>query len=93
MREHLGMQGFDIRYAKGEKIKHTYLASQQNTLNAVVPVHTKAERGLFKLLVSHLAVAEKRQPNWETMAVQWSSHTNGKTIFYKVSNGADSNSN
>lgn len=70
-----------------------HLASQQNTLNAVVPVHTKAERGLFKLLVSHLAIAEKHQPNWETMAVQWSSHTDGKTIFYKVSNRADSNSN
>jgi hypothetical protein len=85
-RTHLGMLDFHPSFAEKKKTKHTYLARQQNTRTAVLPVHTKAERGLFALLVSdvHGLFAGKREPNWEAVASRWVGHSDGVTIFYKV---------
>jgi hypothetical protein len=85
-RTHLGMLDFHPSFAEKKKTKHTYLARQQNTRTAVLPVHTKAERALFALLVSdvHGLFAGKREPNWEAVVSRWVGHSDGVTIFYKV---------
>lgn len=89
----LGMHDFNGEFAKAMKTRYQHLAIQQNTLVAVVPVHTKAERALFRAMI---AVSGKEgegqglfngksQPNWETVAAQWNEHGDGREIFYKVS--------
>ena len=81
------MHAFNREYARGMKIRHQYLATQQNTLVAVLPVHTKAERALFKSLVADPKglFAKERMPSWEAVAAQWSELVDGQDIFYKVS--------
>ena len=67
------------------KHRNTYLARRQGTRYAVLPVHTAKERSLFHSLV-HTSTAFKTsgQPNWHMLAIEWSGHANGKTVFYKV---------
>lgn len=86
-RDRLGMHSFNHGYAKGINIRHRYLAMVQNTLVAVLPVHTKAERALFRGLVSEPEGLFKnsKPPSWETVAGRWSEHVDGREIFYKVS--------
>jgi hypothetical protein len=60
--------GFHPIFAKKHEpeIKYEYLARQQNTCVAVLPIHTKAERSLFAFLVSetHGLFSGPREPNW-----------------------------
>jgi len=84
---HLGLLPFHSEFAKKKKTKHTYLARQQGTRIAVLPIHTKAERWLFSFLVSetHSLFAGPREPNWKVVAMRWAGHSDGISIFYKVS--------
>lgn len=54
---------------------------------AVLPVHTRSERALFKLLLADPQglFAGRKEPNWIDVAKLWSSHADGISIFYKVS--------
>jgi hypothetical protein len=87
-REQLGMLEFHANFAKRKGTKHMYLARQQKTRIAVLPIHTKAERGLFKLLVSDSQglFSGKKEPSWEVVATKWVGHCDGISVFYKVSN-------
>ena len=61
---------------------------KQNTQIAVLLVHTKPERLLFKaLLLSRQDAfsAAECEPGWLNLAQEWNAHGNGQTIFYKVS--------
>ncbi|KAF8633831.1 hypothetical protein AX17_004351 [Amanita inopinata Kibby_2008] len=88
----LGMHDFNAEYAKATKTRYQKLAIQQNTLVAVVPVHTKAERELFRAMIAVSGkegdgdglFTGKAQPNWETVAARWNEHAEGHEIFYKV---------
>ena len=86
-RNHLGLLDFHPIFAKKHEIKYEYLARQQNTRVAVLPIHTKAERWLFAFLVSetHGLFSGPREPDWVAVATRWAGHADGKTIFYKVS--------
>jgi hypothetical protein len=85
-RTKLGMSPYQVEYAKGCKIKHDYLAGQQQTLVAVLPVHTVEEKALYRLLIKSNTsqFSGKKQPNWITLAHEWQRHANGTSIFYKV---------
>ncbi|KAF8328650.1 hypothetical protein F5887DRAFT_897466 [Amanita rubescens] len=85
----LGMHQHSDQFVAGEKIKHADLAKQQQTQIAILPVHTPAERALFRLLMSmsngpFSATGTNRQLNWVAMASRWAEHCDGKTIFYKL---------
>ncbi|KAG0706444.1 hypothetical protein DFH29DRAFT_1066800 [Suillus ampliporus] len=73
-------------YAKGCKIKHDYLAGQQQTPVAVLPVHTVEEKALYRLLLKSNTgqFSGKKQLNWITLAQEWQRHANGTSIFYKL---------
>ncbi|KAJ3501690.1 hypothetical protein NLJ89_g9226 [Agrocybe chaxingu] len=83
-REQLGM--LEYHHDHGKEIRHSYLAFQQKTRNAILPVHTKAERGLFKMFVAKRdgLFSGTRQPNWAVLATQWAEHADGVKIFYKL---------
>jgi hypothetical protein len=83
----LGMFEYSDKYAREQQIRYRWVAEQQGTLVAVLPVHTREERDLFRLLVQSsplFANVTTRQPNWTSLAAIWASHANGKSIFYKV---------
>jgi hypothetical protein len=87
-KERLGMHDFNAEFSKATKTRHQYLSCQQNTLVAVLPIHTKPEQALFKALVADLSsdglFSGKKQPNWESVSMRWSQHADGREIFYKV---------
>ena len=87
-RDNLGMLVYHPHFAKDKNIRHHYLAIKQNTRMAVLPIHTKPERALFRLLVANAQglFSGNRQPNWQVLASQWASHSDGLHIFYKVCN-------
>jgi hypothetical protein len=65
---------------------YEYLATAQETLYAVTPVHTKEEYTLY-----HNSVAPGGEwapvngnPHFDRMAAWWSAKANGLTIFYKL---------
>ncbi|KAG6370815.1 hypothetical protein JVT61DRAFT_11026 [Boletus reticuloceps] len=81
------MFAYDEQYAAEQKIRHKWIAEQQGTLVAVLPVHSREERDLFRLLMQSSPLfsdATNRQPNWTSLAAVWATHANGKTIFYKL---------
>ena len=83
----LGMFEYNDQYARDQQIHHQWVAEQQGTLVAVLPVHTHEEHDLFRLLVHSSPLfsdVATRQPNWTSLAAVWATHANGKTIFYKV---------
>ena len=82
----IGMSPYQAEYAKGCKIKHDYLAGQQQTLVAVLPVHTVEEKALYRLLLKSNTgqFSGEKQPDWITLAQEWQRHANGTSIFYKV---------
>ncbi|KAF8129055.1 hypothetical protein EV363DRAFT_1417939 [Boletus edulis] len=82
----LGMFEYNDQYAHDQQIHRRWVAEQQGTLAAVLPVHTREGRDLFCLLVSSplSSDAATRHPNWTSLAAVWATHANGKTIFYKV---------
>ena len=86
IRSKLGMHLYHSEYAKGNKIQHQYLAESQQTLIAVLPVHTSEEKALYRLLIKKATgeFSGKRQPNWINLASDWQRQADGKNIFYKV---------
>lgn len=69
------------------KVMHQYLATRQETMFAVIGVHTVTEKKLFsKLMKEHPAFNRNNQePNWKTAVQVWNTeHADGNTIFYKV---------
>ncbi|KAM6501786.1 hypothetical protein JOM56_001763 [Amanita muscaria] len=87
-KDRLGMHDFNSNFSAATKTRHQYLAYQQNTLTAILPVHTKAERALFRALVIDMSsnglFSGRKQPNWENVAGRWSQHADGREIFYKL---------
>src|SRR5208283_277530 len=85
-RRSLGMLVYHPDFAKEKKIRHNYLATKQNARFAILPIHTKEERALFRLLIADLNgfFAGKKEPDWQAVAARWSSHADGISIFYKV---------
>ncbi|KAJ7017554.1 hypothetical protein C8F04DRAFT_979056 [Mycena alexandri] len=65
---------------------YDYLAHAQRTKFAVAPVHTQQEFDLFKaaMLPGGNFFSVQGKPNFDQMAVWWSSQANGKTVFYKL---------
>jgi hypothetical protein len=83
LRREYGMHDYSERFAVGEKTLHHYLAKQQQTCIAVLPIHTPEECALFRLFMKFDGSSES-QPNWTSFTSRWSEHCDGKTIFYKV---------
>jgi hypothetical protein len=82
----LGMLPYHNVFASQQKILHRHLAQQQHTRVAVLPVHTPDERALYRMLVkkSNGLFSGKTQPNWVSVAAEWSQYCDGIHIFYKV---------
>ncbi|KAG6877083.1 hypothetical protein C0992_010900, partial [Termitomyces sp. T32_za158] len=80
-RLNLGMLVYHPEFAKERRIRQQYLAQRQDTRMAILPIHTRDERGLFKLL---MAQSIANEPNWVRVAGDWNGHANGLTIFYKL---------
>ena len=67
------------------KDTYTFLAKAQGTKFAVTPVHSKGEFDLFaKAILPGGEWCTKNKPQFEKMAYWWSSHADGKAIFYKL---------
>lgn len=83
----LGMLVYHPGYAASLKIWYPYLAAQQEMWSAVVPIHTKAEQSLFKMLIHETngLFAGKQELSWDTVAVRWAGYSDSMNIFYKVS--------
>lgn len=81
-REKLNMYPFNAHFAHDFKPHHHYLSEKQNTQIAVLPIHTKPERILFRALLT--GSQAQRQPNWEDFARDWNSHCNQAGLYYKV---------
>lgn len=67
--------------------KYHYLASQQNTRYAALPVHTAGEKRLFSHLMGENAEFNAPNPNWSSCAREWNRYANGTEIYYKVRDG------
>jgi hypothetical protein len=65
---------------------YAYLAAAQKTRYAVTSVHTSEEFELFNKSVSVGGewCPQHGTPNFDQMAIWWSSKANGKNIFYKL---------
>ncbi|GBE79021.1 hypothetical protein SCP_0202180 [Sparassis crispa] len=85
-RKRLAMQEYDAEFAKKEKIRHQHLAMQQRTQIPILPLHTAEERALYRMLVKQPGghFAGKTQPNWVSLARDWSRYCNGVHVFYKL---------
>lgn len=76
----------DFTVPDGVIIKHASLSKRQGTRYAVLPVHTRAERALFRTILESLQLNQSPSDrDWITFARRWSSNANGQSIFYKVS--------
>jgi hypothetical protein len=75
-----------VRFVPGMQPKqhYHYLASQQNTRFATLPVHTGAEKRLFSELVKTSIEYIAPNPNWTRCALEWNQNANGTEIYYKV---------
>lgn len=64
---------------------YDYLAHAQGSRFAIVPVHTIQEKKLFKSLIDSNPSMSKAKAlkDWEAFCSIWSSHCNGRTIYYK----------
>jgi hypothetical protein len=86
MCETYGMLPNNPQSAHNAKTHHQWLVKRQGTMFVVVPVHTPEERDIFALMMeSSKAFTGRPHPDWTHLASEWSSHCNGKTVFYKVS--------
>jgi len=85
-RTKLGMLEYHPDFAREHKIRHPHLARLQQTRMAILPVHTPEEKALYRLFLNDNMghFSGKKQPNWITLAQQWSARSNGTNIFYKV---------
>ncbi|TFK55407.1 hypothetical protein OE88DRAFT_1804266 [Heliocybe sulcata] len=81
-----GMMPYHHRYAMEQKIRHRQLAFRQNCRVAILPVHTRSERALFRLLITdiHSRFGNEKEPSWDAVAAEWSRHVDGTAVFYKL---------
>lgn len=79
----LNMLPYSPQHSKEQKPRHAYLATHQQTLHAVLPVCTKAERSLFRLMCSR-NTNSAGEPDWRAFCSEWADHADGQVIFYKV---------
>lgn len=88
VREATGMSPYDPTLATQLRSRN-FLASMQFTRKPVLPVHSHAERDLFRLLIQEeksFNPPEGGNPNWKKAVVVWNQHANAKVeISYKVS--------
>ncbi|TCD61520.1 hypothetical protein EIP91_008291 [Steccherinum ochraceum] len=81
----LDMLNYNAAFAKKAAVRHRELALRQGTQYAVLPIHTAAERALFRCMITQLGENDQsRAPNWQALATRWSGHCDGRTIFYKL---------
>lgn len=85
-RTEMTMQTYDPQFAQAQKMRHQYLASKQLTKFAVLPVHTREEKSLFRMFVGDPKglFSGPHEPKWLALTAKWSSHADGRNIFYKV---------
>ena len=80
-----GMHPYNPEIAQEMKTRHRWLSEHQGVMFAAVPVHTRDERDIFALLMeTSKAFSNQGQPDWTCLANEWSTHCDGKTVFYKV---------
>lgn len=86
LRESLSILPYHYQFALDRKIRHSYLAVRQQTRAAVLPIHTRPERSLFKAMLADPQgpFSGRKEPNWIELANIWSGHVDGVLIFYKV---------
>lgn len=77
-----GMVKFNPSSTK--RMQYRYLASQQNTQFAVLPVHTGAEKQVWTALMQASPEYQAANPNWTRCAAIWNESADGTTIYYKV---------
>ncbi|KAF8876293.1 hypothetical protein CPB84DRAFT_1852998 [Gymnopilus junonius] len=69
--------------------QYSYLASKQDTRYAVLMVHTTEEKNLFaKLMRTEPVFMREGGPDWPSAVRRWNELSNGKSIFYKVSDSS-----
>ncbi|CDO73771.1 hypothetical protein BN946_scf185015.g99 [Trametes cinnabarina] len=83
-RQRLGMLPYSADFVRDQGPRHQYLSERQGTRFAVLPVHTRAERDLFHLLIGSTSTSGSGQPEWERLSSTWSGHADGQHIFYKL---------
>ncbi|OBZ76307.1 hypothetical protein A0H81_03601 [Grifola frondosa] len=85
-RAQLGMLPFSADFVLKQKPQHAHLAKQQQTLIAVLPLHTREERALYRMLIKTRSAhfMGRTQPNWVALANEWSQQSDGIHIFYKL---------
>lgn len=67
--------------------RHQYLAMTQGTCKPILPIHTDAERALFRSLQQHDTSFAPRtgEPDWQKAVKVWNSHADRRdNIYYKV---------
>jgi hypothetical protein len=85
VRDTYGMHPYNPEIAQEMKTRHRWLSERQGVMFAAVPVHTRDERDIFALLMeTSKAFSNRGQPDWTRLANEWSTHCDGKTVFYKV---------
>jgi hypothetical protein len=75
-------------HSKAPRIRHGYLARLQNTRKAILPVHTPAERKLFRTLMQQnpkFSPSSRAQPNWDKAVPIWNRYADTEhDVYYKV---------
>ncbi|KAI8136801.1 hypothetical protein BJV82DRAFT_675605 [Fennellomyces sp. T-0311] len=66
--------------------QYRFISQRQNAAHAILPIHIQAEHSKFiELLTKHFPdYRTTKHVNFTTLAKLWSSHVDGKTIFYKT---------
>lgn len=71
--------------ARPPRLRHRYLASQQQTRYPVLQIHNKVERRFFRKLVKESpSFANRATPDWASATVEWNRSADGVEVFYKV---------
>jgi len=68
------------------KIQFADLMQQQGSHSAVLPVHTAEEKAFYQMLIQRKDgyFSGNMPPDWFSIVQDWSAHSDGIKIFYKV---------
>jgi hypothetical protein len=71
---------------KANASQYTFLAKWQQTRYAIVPVHTKQEKALFRSLLLEFTGEDANVDDrtWREFAVHWHRNADGRNVFYKT---------
>jgi hypothetical protein len=73
-----------LQHSTRQISQYNFLALRQQSIFAILPVHTHEEQELFMTIYRDRYVQDVT-PNWLDFVKVWSTHANGTTIFYKTS--------